>query len=84
MTVAKKGIVEEFEVAGSELVEKVKALIHEGNVTRIILKDPEGRTVLEFPITVGVIGAVLAPILAALGAIAAVAMRYTIVVERKG
>jgi len=74
---------EEFEVSGSELVDKVKALIHEGNVRRVIVKDQEGRTLMEFPLTVGVIGAVLAPILAAVGAIAALAMRYTLVVERR-
>jgi hypothetical protein len=74
---------EEFEVKGSELVDKVKALIHEGNVRRIIVKDHEGKTLMEFPLTIGVIGAVLAPILAAVGAIAALAMKYTLVVERK-
>lgn len=74
---------EEFEVIGSELVEKVKALINEGNIRRIIVKDQEGRILMEIPLTVGVIGAILAPILAALGTIAALALKYTIVVERK-
>jgi uncharacterized membrane protein YvbJ len=79
----KRGISEEFEVAGNELVEKVRSLLHEGNVRRIIIRDQDGRTVLEIPITAGIIGVILAPILAAVGAIAAMAMKYTIVVERK-
>ena len=74
---------EQFKVSGNELVEKVKALIHEGNVRRIIVKDEEDRIVLEIPLTAGVIGTVLAPILAAVAALAALAMSYTIVVERK-
>ena len=74
---------DEFEVSGSELVEKVNALIREGNIRRVIIRDQEGRTLMEFPLTVGVIGVVLAPILAALGAIATLAMKYTIIVERK-
>ena len=74
---------EEFEVLGSELVDRVKALVREGNVRRVMVKDQDGRILMEFPLTVGVIGAVLAPILAALGAIAALAMRYTLIVERR-
>jgi len=74
---------EEFDVKGNELVERVKALIHEGNVRRIIVKDQEGKTLMEFPLTVGVVGAVLAPMLAAIGAIAALAMKYTLIVERR-
>lgn len=78
-----KTIKEEFEVKASELVDKVKAFIHEGNVRRIIVKDQDGKTLMEFPLTIGVIGTVLAPILAAVGAIATLAMKYTLVVERK-
>lgn len=78
-----KTIKEEFEVVGSELVDKVKALIHEGNVRRIIVKDQAGRTLMEFPLTIGVIGTILAPVLAAVGGIAALAMKYTLVVERR-
>jgi uncharacterized membrane protein YvbJ len=81
--VARRGFEEEFEVAGEDLVEKVKALINEGNVRRIIIRGQDGKTVMEIPVTVGVIGAVLLPILAAIGALAALAMKYTIVVERK-
>ena len=73
---------ESFKVAGNQLVDAVKKLLHEGNVRRVILKQ-EGRTVVEFPLTVGVIGAVFAPILAAVGAIAAVLSECTIEVERE-
>jgi hypothetical protein len=73
---------EEFKIDGAELVNKVKELIHEGNVRRIILKDESGKTFMEIPLTVGVVGAVFAPILAALGAIAALASNLTIVVEK--
>ncbi len=74
---------EKFEVAGEDLVEKVKSLLHEANVRKIVIQDQDGKTVFEIPCSVGIIGAVLVPILAALGAIAALAMSYTIIVERK-
>jgi hypothetical protein len=70
-----------FKVAGEQLVDAVKRLVHEGNVRRVIIKH-EGNTVVEFPLTVGVIGAVLAPVLAAAGAIAAAVKECTIEVER--
>jgi hypothetical protein len=73
---------ESFKVAGNQLVDAVKKLLHEGNVRRVIIKQ-EGKTVVEFPLTVGVIGAVFAPILAAVGAIAAVLSECTIEVERE-
>jgi len=73
---------EEFSVSADDLIEKVKQLIHEGNVTRIVVKDDRGKTLFEMPATVGVVGAILVPWLAALGAIAALATRCTIVVER--
>ena len=79
---AVKSRVEEFSVSADDLIEKVKQLIHEGNVTRIVVKDERGKTLFEMPVTVGVVGAILAPWLAALGAIAALATRCTIVVER--
>ena len=72
---------ESFKVASGQLVDAVKKLVHEGNVRRIIIKH-EGRTVAEFPLTVGVIGAVFAPVLAAVGALAAVLNECTIEVER--
>ena len=78
------GTVEEtFSVSSDDLVQKVKELIHEGNVTRIIIKNEEGRTLLEIPVTIGVIGVVLVPWLAAIGAIAALATKCTIVVQRR-
>ena len=72
---------ESFKVAANELVDAVKRLVREGNVRRVIVKQ-EGRTVAEFPLTVGVIGTVLAPMLAALGALAAVLTECSIEVER--
>jgi hypothetical protein len=78
-----KVIKEEFSVSSDNLIEKVKELLHEGNVTRIIVKDDKGKTLLEIPATVGIIGVVLVPWLAALGAIAALATNCKIVVERR-
>lgn len=75
---------EEFKINGGELVNKVKEIVHEGNVRRIILKDDRGRTFMEIPLTVGVVGAIVAPILAAVGAVAALASDLTIVVEKVG
>jgi Domain of unknown function (DUF4342) len=72
---------ESFKVAADQLVDAVKKLVHEGNVRRIVIKQ-EGRTVAEFPMTVGVVGAVVAPVLAAVGALAAVLTECTIEVER--
>lgn len=74
---------EEYSVSGSNLVDRVGELLHEGNVTRIIVKDEKGKTLLEIPATVGVIGVVLAPWLAALGVIAALVTNCKIVVERR-
>ncbi|MEJ5328397.1 MAG: DUF4342 domain-containing protein [Candidatus Bathyarchaeia archaeon] len=74
---------EEFSVSASNLVDRVKELLHEGNVTRIIVKDEQGKALLEIPVTVGVIGTILAPWLAALGVIAALATNCRIVVERR-
>ncbi|MFH1523442.1 MAG: DUF4342 domain-containing protein [Chloroflexota bacterium] len=73
---------EEFHVNGEELLAKIKALIHEGNIRRIIIKDRDGKVLLEFPLTFGVVGAVLAPTLAAVGAVAALIGEATIVVEK--
>jgi hypothetical protein len=74
---------EEHKVPGEKLVERVKDLIKEGNARRVIVKNDEGNTLLEIPLTVGVFGAVLIPVWVALGAIAALATHYTIVVEKK-
>lgn len=73
---------QEFTLSGDEVVHKVKELLHEGNIRRIIIKNEEGRTMLEVPLTLGVIGAALLPVLAAIGALAAIATRCTLVVER--
>jgi hypothetical protein len=78
--------VEEFNLSGDEVVGKVKELINEGNVRRLSIRNEEGRTLLEIPLTFGVVGGVavvaLAPILAAVGALAALVTRLSIVVER--
>jgi CBS domain-containing protein len=74
---------EEFRVSADTLVERVKDLLHEGNITRIVVKDDAGKVLLEIPATVGVAGVIIAPWLAALGVIAALATNCTMVVERK-
>jgi uncharacterized membrane protein YvbJ len=74
---------EEYSVSSENLIERVKELLHEGNVTRIIIKNEQNEVLLEIPATVGVIGIVLVPWLAALGAIAALAAKCKIVVERR-
>lgn len=74
---------EEHRVAGEGLVARVKELIREGNIRRIIIKNDEGQTIIEIPLTVGVVGAVLLPLWVALGSIAALASHYTLVVERR-
>ncbi|MCK9203446.1 MAG: DUF4342 domain-containing protein [Bacteroidales bacterium] len=73
---------EEFKVKGEELVEKVKQLIHEGNVRRLIIKDESGKVYLEIPVTFGVIGALIAPMLAAVGAVAAMVADLKVEVVR--
>lgn len=73
--------IETIKVEGGQLIDRVKQLIHEGNVRRVIIKQGE-HTVVEFPLTIGVVGALLAPALAALGAIAALITDCTIEVER--
>lgn len=74
---------EEFNISGEELLSKVKELLHEGNVRRIVLKNHDQQVIAEFPLTAGVVGALLLPMWAAMGAIAALAANLTIVVERK-
>jgi len=73
---------EEFSVNGEELLARIKALIHEGNIRRIIIRDKQGRTFMEIPLTVGVAGVLLAPTLAAVGAIAALVTEAQVVVEK--
>ena len=73
---------ESFHVNGENLLKKVKELIQEGNVRRITIKDKSGKTIIVLPLTIGVVGAVIAPALAAVGAIAALVTECSIVVER--
>ena len=73
---------EEFQVNGDEIIAKIKDLVHQGNIRRIILKNESGRTLIDVPLTLGVVGALLAPQLAAIGAIAALIAKGTIVVEK--
>jgi hypothetical protein len=78
---------EEFRVKGDELVTKIKELVHEGNIRRVIVKNESGHTLIEIPLTVGVVGGVLSatffPVLAALGAIGAVVAHLTLVIEKR-
>ena len=79
----RKTVSEEYSVSSEDLVKKVKEIIHEGNVTRIIVKNEKGETLLEIPATAAVIGTLLAPWMAALGVIAALAARCKIIVEKR-
>jgi len=72
---------EEFEISGGQLLDKVKELIHEGNVRRIVIKQ-KGKPLLEIPLTIALVGAVVAPVLAAVGAVAALITDCTVTVER--
>jgi hypothetical protein len=74
---------EEHKVSGDKVIEKVKQIIHEGNVRRIIIKNDDGRTLIEIPLSVGVVGALLLPVWAAIGAVAALVTNCSIVVERE-
>jgi phage-related minor tail protein len=73
----------EFKVKGEDLLRKIREIIEEGNVNRIIIKNTEGKVYIEIPVTLGVIGALVAPILAAVGALAALAADFTIEVIRR-
>ena len=73
---------EEFHVDGEKIVAKIKELLHEGNIRRVIIKDKDGKTLMEIPVTFGVVGVLIAPQLAALGAIAALLTEASIVVEK--
>jgi len=82
MTKKKTTHQEEFKVSGEEIVKKVKELVKEGNARRIIIKSDKGKILLEVPLTIGAVGAVIAPVLAAIGALAALVTKCTIVVEK--
>jgi len=75
--------VNEFKISGENLLKKVKELIEEGNVRKITIKDKTGKEVITFPLTIGVVGTVLAPVLAAVGALAALIGECAITVERE-
>jgi hypothetical protein len=79
---SKKTRTEEFKVNGTEIIQKLREILHQGNVRRIILKSEEGKTFMEIPLTVGLVGALIAPVWAAIGAIAALVSKLTIVVEK--
>jgi hypothetical protein len=80
-----KNIGEEIKVKGEELLKKVKEIIEQGNTRKILIKNKEGRVMLEIPLTIGVVGAAIAPILAAVGALAALAMDFKIeIIKREG
>ena len=74
---------EEFKVSGEQLLAKLRELLHEGTIRRISIKDKDGKVLIEFPLAFGVVGLVLAPTLAAVGAIAALVTEATIVVEKE-
>jgi hypothetical protein len=77
-----KSRTEEFKVSGDSLLSKIREIIHEGNIRRITIKNEDGQSLIEIPLTLGVIGAVLLPVWAAIGAIAALAVNFRIVVEK--
>lgn len=76
--------IEEFRLNGTEALNKIKELIHQANIRRIIIKDDDGKTFMEIPLSVGLVGAALLPVIAAVGALAALVARLTIVVEKIG
>jgi len=73
---------EEFQFSGDSLLSKIKEIVRAGNVRRVLIKNEEGRVIVDIPLTVGVVGALLAPQLAAIGAIAALVMKGSIVIEK--
>ena len=82
MSENKKARTEEYRVDGGQILEKIKDLVHQGNIRRIIVKNEDGETLIEIPLTLGVVGAALLPVFAAVGALAAVAARCIVVVEK--
>ncbi len=83
MTTSNTGTTEEHTVSGDKLLEKVKQIIRDGNARKITIRNEAGKSLLEIPLTLGVVGVVLAPVWIAIGTIAALAGRYTIVVEKR-
>jgi hypothetical protein len=82
VTEEKKSRIEEFKVEGDNILNKLKEILHQGNIRRIFLKGEDGKTFLEIPLTVGVVGALVVPVWAAIGAAAALVSKMTIVVEK--
>lgn len=74
---------ESFKLSGENLLKKVKELVNEGNIRKIIIHDQTGKEIMSFPLTVGVVGTLFAPVLAAIGAVAALIGECTITVERE-
>ena len=74
--------IDEYQVSGDDLLHKIKELVHEGNIRRIIIKNEKGERLIEIPLTLGVVGVVLLPVWAAIGAVAALVADCTIVVEK--
>ncbi len=74
--------VDEFSVTGDQVLDFLKKALHEGNIRRIVLRDESGKTLLEIPVTIGVVGVILLPVWAAIGAAAALVAKMTIVIER--
>jgi len=74
---------EEFRVKGDEILAKIKDLIQEGNIRRVLIKNEDGKTLIDIPLTVGVVGTLIAPQLVAIGAIASLVTNGTIVIERE-
>lgn len=74
---------EEFQFSGDTLIAKIKEIIRAGNVRRVIIKNEEGRVLIDVPLTLGVVGTLLAPQLAAIGAIAALVLKGSIVIEKE-
>ena len=83
MTTSNTGTTEEHTVSSDKLLDKVKQIVREGNARRITIKSESGKVLMEIPLTLGVVGVVLAPVWIAIGTIAALAGRYTIVVEKR-
>jgi hypothetical protein len=73
---------ERYRMTGEEMIAQVKKIVHEGNVRRVLIKNPEGHIIVEFPLTVGVVGAALAPMWAAVGAVVAIVTECTVEVEK--
>ena len=74
---------EEFKVSGDDVIKTIKKIVREGNIRRIIIKNEEGKVLIEIPLTIGVVGAALLPVWAAIGAIAALVVKCTIEVEKR-